>query len=291
MYLKIFTLLLIALLATSCEDRAKPNKIACSGPTCDTDGDGLLDNDSNETDLNDPCVPVQEHNYTGYDNSNEIWRAGDCDKDGYTNGNEDNSGDILSNPYDYNQSCFIFEDKKYCETKLDEIWLDRNLGASAKCDGDINNTECFGDYYQWGRLTDDHEKSDSPVIFNTALAVGNSFSIFRLSANKDWNTHTDYDGQKRAALWNNDNDGLLCPKGWKIPKIDLLVDAGHEALDIPKAGYRAGQNGVILQQDAALWSASIQANQSRNSILFYGQNNISHTGRANGLPLRCVKIK
>ena len=41
-----------------------------------------------------------------------------------------------------------------------QIWMDRNLGASRVA---INSTdsEAYGDYYQWGRLADGHEKSTS----------------------------------------------------------------------------------------------------------------------------------
>ncbi len=42
-------------------------------------------------------------------------------------------------------------------------WMDRNLGASRVA---ISSTdeEAYGDFYQWGRGTDGHEKRNSPII-------------------------------------------------------------------------------------------------------------------------------
>ena len=37
------------------------------------------------------------------------------------------------------------------------VWLDRNLGAQRACES-ISGELCFGDYYQWGRGSDGHEK-------------------------------------------------------------------------------------------------------------------------------------
>uniref|UniRef100_UPI002633CD05 T9SS type B sorting domain-containing protein n=1 Tax=uncultured Maribacter sp. TaxID=431308 RepID=UPI002633CD05 len=60
----------------------------------DTDGDGVPDN--TDSDALDPCDPVQAAGYTGYDASNAIWAAADCDSDGVTNGTEDTNG---TDPY------------------------------------------------------------------------------------------------------------------------------------------------------------------------------------------------
>ncbi|WP_411768967.1 Ig-like domain-containing protein, partial [Winogradskyella sp. A3E31] len=74
--------------------------ISITVPACpnsvDSDGDGLTDCEestgvddpstavvpSGITDLNDPCDPMQPAGYTGYDSTNAIWQAADCDGDG-----------------------------------------------------------------------------------------------------------------------------------------------------------------------------------------------------------------
>ena len=38
-----------------------------------------------------------------------------------------------------------------------KVWMDRNLGSKVVCTAK-NHTACYGDYYQWGRNADGHEK-------------------------------------------------------------------------------------------------------------------------------------
>ena len=56
----------------------------------DTDGDGIKDDIEIEegTDINDPCDPMQLAGYEGYDPTNAVWAASDCDSDGVNNGDE-----------------------------------------------------------------------------------------------------------------------------------------------------------------------------------------------------------
>jgi len=64
----------------------------------DSDGDGIDDDNeiNDDTDLANPCDPIQVVGYTGYDTGNALWAAADCDGDGITNGNEDMNG---TDPY------------------------------------------------------------------------------------------------------------------------------------------------------------------------------------------------
>ena len=64
----------------------------------DTDGDGIDDDNeiNDNTDPNDPCDPSQDLGYTGYDATNVIWAAADCDQDGVSNGEEEANG---TDPY------------------------------------------------------------------------------------------------------------------------------------------------------------------------------------------------
>jgi len=74
------------------------NSLACA--TGDYDGDGVAN--SSDTAPSDPCVPAQSSGYTGYDATNAIWAAADCDSDGTNNGTEvTNSTD----PYVADSSC------------------------------------------------------------------------------------------------------------------------------------------------------------------------------------------
>ena len=70
----------------------------------DTDGDGVDDgvDGTNSNAAKSACLPRQSTDYLGYDNTNSIWIADDCDGDGALNGEEDDytAPNRLSNPYD-----------------------------------------------------------------------------------------------------------------------------------------------------------------------------------------------
>jgi len=61
----------------------------------DTDGDGISDEQEtiDGTDSTDPCSPAQLEKYTGYDVTNAIWKAADCDGDTVSNIDEVNGPD------------------------------------------------------------------------------------------------------------------------------------------------------------------------------------------------------
>ena len=64
----------------------------------DSDGDGVPDFQeiANGTDKDNPCDPVQDENYEGYNAQNSVWANSDCDADGFTNGEEVSAN---TNPY------------------------------------------------------------------------------------------------------------------------------------------------------------------------------------------------
>uniref|UniRef100_UPI00260849AA T9SS type B sorting domain-containing protein n=1 Tax=uncultured Maribacter sp. TaxID=431308 RepID=UPI00260849AA len=84
--------------AADCDGDGASNGVEASNGTdpynVDTDGDGVPDNADAEG--NNPCNPIQNRGYTGYDASNPIWAAADCDGDGIANGTEDTNG---TDPY------------------------------------------------------------------------------------------------------------------------------------------------------------------------------------------------
>lgn len=66
----------------------------------DNDGDGVKD--VIDADPNDPCIPAQDAGYDGFDATNPIWLAADCDGDGDSNEFEFNCG---ADPYNVDESC------------------------------------------------------------------------------------------------------------------------------------------------------------------------------------------
>ncbi len=124
--------------------------------TQDTDGDGIADSQEiiNGTSENDPCDPVQNPGYIGFNVLNVIWTAADCDGDGISNADEivnstdpyfddtlDTDGDGIpdtqevSDNTDQNDPCDPVQSEGYeGYDMLNAVWMD------ADCDGDgVNN--------------------------------------------------------------------------------------------------------------------------------------------------------
>ena len=51
-----------------------------------------------------------------------------------------------------------------------KVWMDKNLGASQVCTS-FDDSNCYGDYYQWGRDTDGHQVSTSDTNLTQATST------------------------------------------------------------------------------------------------------------------------
>jgi len=136
------------------------------------------------------------------------------------------------------------------------IWLDRNLGAKRVCQS-LTDKECYGDYFEWGRNADGHEKSNSPTTYSQATSIdnaGNKFIIAGIdTGNNDWLLN-DENGAKRLVNWNK-TDGRICPKGFKVPTkeelekeiefIDFEPNQPLSFLKLPYAGWRQADTGKL----------------------------------------------
>ncbi len=151
-------------------------------------------------------------------------------------------------------------------------WLDRNLGASQVC-ATFDDASCYGDYYQWGRLADGHQRSNSGTTATQATDVNNAGTAF-ITALYWVASGVDVDGSLRIANWSKVDGTSLCPSGYQVPTIDELAaetvnqgvasldDAFNNFLKIPAAGSRdfygvSGQTYLAL-----IWSRSIRNGNS-----------------------------
>jgi hypothetical protein len=66
-------------------------------------------------------------------------------------------------------------------------WLDRNLGATRVATA-YNDSDAYGDLYQWGRLTDGHEKrtSSTTAVLSATDVPGHGDFILSPSSPYDW---------------------------------------------------------------------------------------------------------
>ncbi len=189
-----------------------------------------------------------------------------------------------------------------------KTWLDRNLGASQVCTS-YDDTECYGDYYQWGREVDGHQITNSlttSVQATDIVNVGDKFIVGVIGSHEDWTT-IDTDGSLRSVNWSKTDGTFICPIGYRVPTIEELknellnqgfdnaLKAFENFLKVPTAGYRNYTDGIYHANATTLviWSSDykIVNDKLRGSVLQYSvpsgvENAI---GLTFGVPVRCIK--
>jgi uncharacterized protein (TIGR02145 family) len=205
-----------------------------------------------------------------------------------------------------------------------KVWLDRNLGASQVCTA-YNDTACYGDYYQWGRDADGHEKNTSvsrdasdDILTTNVDDVGHGEFIESNSTyDYDW-TKTDDNGSLRSVNWSKTDGSSVCPVGYRVATLDELKaelfvadsaeiqkDSGEKAdnsddrrinavnsfLKLPSAGvrdsYSASMYGVGEWGD--VWASSVDGSNSHNVNFDADDADWNNDNRANGLSVRCLR--
>jgi hypothetical protein len=187
-----------------------------------------------------------------------------------------------------------------------KVWLDRNLGASQVCTA-YNDTECYGDYYQWGRNFDGHQDSTSGTTGTQATDVNSAGTEFITSNNTnsyDWAKTADSAGTTRSANWSKTDGSSVCPVGYRVPTI---VELRAETLDedvtnrdtafsnflkLPSAGDRGNVDGSMFGVGSwgYVWSSS--ASGSGSSDVGFGSDYADwygNDGRAGGQSVRCLR--
>ena len=190
-------------------------------------------------------------------------------------------------------------------------WLDRNLGASEVCTS-LDDANCYGDYYQWGRLADGHEIPDSNKTDVLAEDIANAGSAFIMSQSLpyDWvNTanNVDDDGSLRTAQWHLTDGTSVCPAGYRVPtntelEDELLsaqntitnnVDAYESFLKLPSAGYRDNSDGTLHDMGKAgyVWSNTVSRDLNMSTRTEYNATDATNgpAYRALGQSVRCIQ--
>lgn len=96
--------------------------------------------------------------------------------------------------------------------KTGKTWMNKNLGATQVATSPTDPL-AFGDLYQWGRLTDGHEKRTSSIsntLSNTDIPGHNKF--IAVPNSQDWRVTSNNN------LWQGVNGiNNPCPSGYRIP--------------------------------------------------------------------------
>lgn len=185
-----------------------------------------------------------------------------------------------------------------------KVWLDRNIGATKVCTT-LDDAECYGDYYQWGRNTDGHEKSDSNITTTLAPTInpghGDFIAIPTNTPPNDW-TSVDSIGDNRSTRWSSTDASSVCPQGFRVPTVAELsadtinvdinnsTDAFNSFLKLPSAGYRFRTGGMAyIGSRGYYWTST--PNDTLSTALGYDDVTSwrSNYNRANGNSVRCIK--
>jgi len=179
-----------------------------------------------------------------------------------------------------------------------EIWMDRNLGADQVATSS-SDTAAYGDLYQWGRLSDGHEKrtSETTSTLSNTNVPGHIFFIKAPGSPHDWRD------PQNDNLWQGVNGiNNPCPNGFRIPTFDewnaeRLSWASNDAagaygspLKLTVGGYRYRTNGSFKKVDTVgyYWSRGTW-NTYATSLSFSNGAGTLWKDRADGMSVRCIK--
>jgi len=182
-----------------------------------------------------------------------------------------------------------------------KCWMDRNLGASRVATA-YNDSQAYGDLFQWGRLDDGHQDRTSATTTATSSTddPGHSNFIYGMGDPYDWR-----DPQNDNLWQGNGAINDPCPPGWRIPtsaewdteqaswSSRNYDGAFASPLKLTAAGLRvytpefvvvlaAGDHGIY-------WSSSVLGTSAYYLIFDgYGASSAS-ADRASGMSVRCIK--
>lgn len=182
------------------------------------------------------------------------------------------------------------------------VWLDRNIGANRVC-SNLSDMQCYGDYHQWGRGIDGHQRINSITTNTQASSVSNVGDEFIIDPT-DW-TASDSSGSLRSANWSKTDGSSVCPVGFRVPTPTELYNetinqgvvdhttAFSNFLKLPSAGYRDNTTGTMDSLGArGFYWTSFQGTFHFAYILYLGNsvagvNNLENYSA--GLSVRCIK--
>lgn len=184
-------------------------------------------------------------------------------------------------------------------TSADQIWMNRNLGASRVATS-LTDEYAYGDLYQWGRLADGHQSRTSLTIstLSTTDVPGHGSFILATSDPYDWRSPQNDNLWQGVAGTNNP-----CPAGFRLPT-DVELDTERASwssqdyngayaspLKLVPAGSRYFSNGALnnVGSFADYWSSTVEGSYSHHLYFSSGNVVMYNHSRAYGFSVRCLK--
>jgi len=251
-----------------------------------------------------------------YDFSVAVEDAPPCDNDISVG-----TGAIVDMMYDYNGDGVA--EYSWCAREViadGKVWLDRNLGAYRVATAEFDK-QSYGDLYQWGRAMDGHQKqvqrSGFPVeegngtqgvmvngtttTNSSSDSPGNALFIIESNSPLDWRI------PKKDALWNNSINNP-CPVGYRLPNEQeangqfndwnftsfgsYYNAAFNSPLKLSVGGRRYSTTGTTSYFTGYFWTKEVTGDKSEVfewEDIGGGLATTFAIGRANGIPVRCIK--
>jgi len=194
------------------------------------------------------------------------------------------------------------------------IWLDRNLGATRTCTT-VDDENCYGDLYQWGRDSSGHEKRNSQTTetrANSITSTSSNFITIETSPDPtvesyDWvSSGVDDSGEARRANWSKTDGTSVCPLGFRVPTANELIeevlndggvanrdDGFTHFLKLPAGGKRDYHQGAFATVGSRtyLWASDIGDGEYRAQNLQLTDITalwIDNVRRASSGSIRCI---
>lgn len=177
-----------------------------------------------------------------------------------------------------------------------KVWMDRNLGA-ARVATSITDTSAYGDLYQWGRGSDQHQsrKSITIVTQSSTDVPGNANFILPNTPLTDWRSPANIN------LWQGANGiNNPCPTGFRLPTeaewntelSSWTTKNADGAFTSPLKLTVAGSREITINGagvSGSYWSSTISGDGSRYlNISSAGSFVLTHN-RSYGGSIRCIK--
>ncbi len=160
------------------------------------------------------------------------------------------------------------------------------------------DSESFGDLYQWGRLSDGHEKrtsSTTPTLSPTDVP-GHGDYISASGTISDWRSTPNNDLWQGSSGINNP-----CPAGFRLPTESEFNDematwisqdadgAFASPLKLVMAGHRVHDNFYISGSAGSYWSSTVLGEDSRRIRIISNGASPATSSRVNAFSVRCIK--
>lgn len=193
------------------------------------------------------------------------------------------------------------------------IWLQQNLGSS-KVAETVNDTDAYGDLFQWGRHDDGHQKRNSttaaiPTPNNPSGIVSSSVAAEFYVGSPGWwsaNALTDKwvgNTPAEASEVNGCDPCKALGNGWKMPtetEWEAIVESQNMAnpatafasvLKLPASGYRSASGALTFVGTRGYYS-SATTSSTGSKYLYIGTtiaNPSAGAPRGQASAVRCLK--